>query len=213
MLGRCEEPRGERVERLGRDFVEHEPALLGPARELAAGAVELAVGRQNAQLLRIVARTGCRQPEQEVVRVRGKYDRIRAAGAELGGDIGLRLGPDLVHHPVPFVVGQPRGVVPRLGLSVEAGVGPEMVAVRGEMEPLGVGLDAPREQILEAQRSVLSAHNSGKIRLSSVERRYAAPAEPPVPRLLPMIRSTVSTCLCRHIASASSRSTSFSASW
>jgi len=40
-----------------------------------------------------------------------------------------------------------------------------------ERQPLGIGRQAPREQLLEAQRSVLSAHSSGKMRLSRVERR------------------------------------------
>ena len=54
----------------------------------------------------------------------------------------LRLGPDLVHHLVPFAVGEPGGVVPRLDLALEARVGPEMMAVRGEVQPSGIGAEA-----------------------------------------------------------------------
>ncbi len=54
-------------------------------------------------------------------------------------DIRLRLGPDLAQDLVPFVVGQTGGVVPRLGLAVEAGVGPQVMAVRGEVQALGIG--------------------------------------------------------------------------
>ena len=46
------------------------------------------------------------------------------AGAELGGDVALRLRPDLAHHPVPLAVGQTGRVLPALDLPVEAGVGP-----------------------------------------------------------------------------------------
>jgi hypothetical protein len=53
--------------------------------------------------------------------------------------MALRLGPDFAHHLVPLEVGEAGGVVPRLGLALEAGVGPQMVAVRGEMQPLGIG--------------------------------------------------------------------------
>jgi hypothetical protein len=85
--------------------------------------------------------------------------------------MALRFGPYLVHHLVPLAVGEPGRVVPRLDLAVVARVGPQMMAVRGEMQPVGIGREAPTEQILEAQRSVLSAHSSGNIRLSRVERR------------------------------------------
>src|SRR6185369_4827374 len=98
-------------------------------------------------------------------------DRIRLSGPKLARDIGLRFGPDFAHHLVPLAVGEPRGVVPRLDLPVEAGVGPEMMAVRSEVQPSGIGAEAPREQSLEAQRSVLRAQSSGKTRLSSVARR------------------------------------------
>jgi hypothetical protein len=46
-----------------------------------------------------------------------------------------------------------------------------MVAVRRHVQPPGIGGEAAREQRLEAQRAVLSDHNSGKARFSSVERR------------------------------------------
>src|SRR5437764_308115 len=126
--------------------------------------------------------------------------------------MGLRLGPDLVHHFVPLAVREAGGVVPRFDLPLEARVGPKVMAMRREMQPLGIRRQAAAEQRLETQRAVLSDHSSGKTRLSRVARRYGAPAEPPVPGLLPMIRSTVSTCLCRQASSASSMSTSFSAS-
>ena len=89
-------------------------------------------------------RRGGEQPDQEVVGVGRKDDRVGLAGAELGGDIGLGLGPDLAHDLVPLAVGEPGGVVPRLDLALEAGVGPQMMAVRGEVQPLGIGAEAAR---------------------------------------------------------------------
>ena len=76
------------------------------------------------------------------MRVRGEDDRVRLPGAELARDLGLGLGPDLAHHLVPLAVGEAGGVVPRLDLPLEAGVGPEMMAVRGEMQPVGIGRQA-----------------------------------------------------------------------
>src|SRR5690348_9387203 len=206
-----EEAVGETVERLRRNRFDRDPPFLLPARKLPPRTVEFAVGREDPQLSGLPGRRGD-QPDDELVGVGREGDRIRRAGAELAGHLPLRRRPELVHDLVPLAVGKPGSVVPRFHMRVEARVGPEVVAVRCEMQPVGVRSKAPAEQALEAQRSVLSAHSSGKTRFSSVARRYGAPAEPPVPGLLPMIRSTVSTCLWRHEASASSISTSFSAS-
>ena len=173
-LRRGEEPVGEAVERLGRDSLDLDPALLFPTRELSARAVELAIAGEDPKRAAFARRRGDK-PDEEIVRVRRKDDRVRIAGAELARDMRLRLGPDLVHDLVPFAVGEARGVFPRLHMPVEAGVGPEVMAVRGEVQPLGIGAEAPAEQRFEAQaetsKLVLSDHSSGKIRLSSVERR------------------------------------------
>ena len=105
------------------------------------------------------------------MRVAGEHNGIGLVRAELGGDVRLCLRPDLAHDLVPLAVGKGRGVGPRLHLPIEAGVGPQVMTVRGEVQSAGVGAQTAAEQRLEAQRSVLSAHNSGKTRLSSVERR------------------------------------------
>lgn len=47
----------------------------------------------------------------------------------------------------------------------------------------------------EANERERIAHRSGNAGRNSVPRRYAAPDEPPVPVLAPMIRSTILTCL------------------
>ena len=146
------------------------PAVFLPARELAPRAVELAVAGQHAERPGAARRGGDQADEKSWV-FGAKTIASRDAGAELGRDLGLRRGPDLVHHLVPLAVGEPRGVVPRLDLPVEAGVGPQMMAVRGEVQPAGIGPRLRREQPFETQRSVLSDHSSGNTRFSSVERR------------------------------------------
>ena len=40
------------------------------------------------------------------MRVGSEDYRVRLAAAELGGDFGLSHGPDVVHHLVPFAVGE-----------------------------------------------------------------------------------------------------------
>ena len=101
----------------------------------------------------------------------GEDDRRRHVRPELARDVVLRFRPDLVHHSVPLAVRKPSGVVPGLDLPFEARVGPQMMAVRREMQPLGIRRQAAGEQRLETQRAVLSDHNSGKTRFSSVERK------------------------------------------
>src|SRR5690349_2200976 len=96
---------------------------------------------------------------------------IALTGPELASDMALRLGPHLVHHLIPLAVGEAGGVIPCLDLSFEAGVRPEVMAVRREVQPLGIRRQAAAEQRLETQRAVLSDHNSGNTRFSSVARR------------------------------------------
>ncbi len=72
---------------------------------------------------------------------------------------------------IPLGVGESRGVVPALHLPVETGIGPQMMAVSGHVQPPGSGRNTTRKQMLMAQRSVLSDHNSGKARLVRVEAR------------------------------------------
>ena len=165
---RGEEALGKILERLGGDGLDLEPAVLCPARELAPRRMEFAVARQHAQPLGIAARARRRQPDQEIMRIRREHDRRRIAAPQFVGDMGLRLGPHLAHHAVPLAVGKPRGILPAFDLPGEARVGPQMMAVRGEVQPPGSGAKALREQRLEAHRLVLSDHSSGKARLVSV---------------------------------------------
>ena len=147
--------------------------------------------------------------------LRGKDNRRRVAGAKFDRDLGLCLGPYLAHHLVPFAVGKARGVVPSFDLAVETDVGPQMMAVRGDVQAVAA---RPRgfskTGALKLKFRYCSDQSSGKARLSSVEREIGRAL--PIRRcrvLMPMIRSTVRTCLCRQATKASSISTSFSASW
>jgi hypothetical protein len=65
--------------------------------------------------------------------VAGENHGVGPRSAEFGGDLRLRLWPQLAHHPLPLAVGKPGGVLPALDLPGEAGVGPQVVAVRGHM--------------------------------------------------------------------------------
>ena len=145
-------------------------AGLLPSRELAPGAVELAVAGEHPDRPGLAKRQPIRRTSSSWV-LGANTIASGMSGPELGRDLALGLGPDLVHHLVPLAVGKPGGVVPRFDLPVEARVGPEMMAVGSEMEPVRIGAEAAAEQPFEAQRSVLIAHSSGKTRFSSVARR------------------------------------------
>lgn len=59
--------------------------------------------------------------------------------------MSLGLGNHLPEHQIPFVVGMTVGVEPSLLLRLETGVRPQMVAVRGEMQPVRAA-DRAREK-------------------------------------------------------------------
>ena len=105
------------------------------------------------------------------MRVRRKHDRVRHCRTEFVRHMALRLGPDLVHDPVPLAVSQSRRIFPAFDLPFEAGVRPQMMAVGGHVQPVRIGAEAPREKRLETQSDVLSDQSSGKARFSSVDRR------------------------------------------
>ncbi|MDC7811583.1 hypothetical protein [Sphingomonas koreensis] len=51
--------------------------------------------------------------QQQIVGVAGEDDGRRVGQTQLGGDLSLRSGIDLAHHPAPFMVGEACGVFPR----------------------------------------------------------------------------------------------------
>ena len=102
--------------------------------ELAADAVELAVGGDQPGPGAPQVEAG-EQPDHQLVRAGGQGDltvrvvqQAAVAGAHLVG---------LGHGAVPLVVGGGRGVVERLGLPLAGHVGPRLVGMAGEEQPLG----------------------------------------------------------------------------
>ena len=209
-----EEAGGKVVPGIGRNLGQDDLAAFDPAGELAARAVEFAVAGQHAQGPAARSARGCGgEADEKIMGIGREQHRIGKAASEFIGDVRLSLDPHFAHHPVPLAVGQPGGVFPAFDLTGEAGVGPEMMAVRGKVQPTRSRGEASGKQALEAHSWVRSAQSSGKARFVRVDSRYLTPAEPPVPILPPMIRSTVSICLCRQPESAASMSISFSANW
>ena len=168
-LRRVEETLGKTVERLNGNSLDDSRARFLPPGELPAGTVELAVAGQHAN--GPVPGAGGEQADQQLVSIWREHDGVGLTRSELSRDLGLRGGPHLAHHLVPFEVGEQGRILPRLHVTIEARVGPEVMAMGREMQPLRIRAEAPAEQVLEAQRCVLSAQSSGKTRLSSVDRR------------------------------------------
>jgi hypothetical protein len=172
---------GQRVD--GRRRHAHDVhADLGQAQELAAHAVELAVGRD--------------EPEPAgVAPARGRFERGQEADHQLvrvrrQGHLARRVlhqeaeaGPHLVglgHGAVPFVVHRGGGVVERLDLALACHVGPRLVGVAGEQQPLGhaesavvrrQGLGRRRRAVGGGHSALLMAQRSGKAAWESVVRR------------------------------------------
>ena len=164
-----------------------EPGLAQP-RELAAQRVELAVGAHEPRARAQVERR--EQADDELVGVDAQGDlavRVAEQRPKAGAHL-LGLG----ERPPPLLVHVARGVVEGLDLALERDVRPRLVRVPGQQQPLG---DAEARVVLgqRVHRRLRTAHRSGKAASKSVVRRYAAPDEPPVPALSPMVRSTILT--------------------
>ena len=140
-----------------------------PARGLAAEAVELAVAGKDAQR---PARQRRGDGEQQHMGVRSEHQGARIGQPEFGRDMRLGRGPDLAHHPLPFAVGKAHAVLPGGELADIGGIGPQMMRMRGEVQPLGRRRQRALEQVLVARHSwVRSVQSSGKARLASVDSR------------------------------------------
>ena len=162
-----------------RHRLQRDRARLGPARRLAAKAVELAIARQHARLVLAHRR---KNTHQQLVRVRREHDAVRRWQFQLRRDIGLRLRPDLAHHAVPFVIRQTRRVVPRFLLPLEAGVGPQVMAVRRKVQPLRRRAQRSREEPLEAHSLFLTICSSASTAPESTAARSCSPdrTRPPI---------------------------------
>ena len=175
------EPLGERVDRVHGHADDGQPLLLEPV-ELAPDGVELPRGRHESRPR--PQRQGGEKADHEFVRVRAQRAvpvvRALRASEEFGvpGADPIPAGKRLL----PLPVHEPGGVLPGPELSREAAVGPRLVRMSGEEQPLRdpeagivrserVGLPV---QILRREarhRSVRIAHRSGNTgRFSDVRR-------------------------------------------
>src|SRR5688572_27454264 len=101
-----------------------------------------------------------------------------------------------LEREIPDVVDMLGGIEPGLLLRLERHIGPRLMRVAGQQNPLGYakatvmlgklfGADHSSERI---------AQRSGKAGWLSVLMRYSAPADPPVPIFVPIVRCTIFTC-------------------
>jgi|GEM_PF-6302592 len=97
--------------------------------------------------------------------------------AQFARDVSLSLGDDLAEDQVPFAIGETVGLGPGPDLAVEAGVGPQVVAVGGEMQALGIKTERAREQGLVVHEITLTRMTT---RVTGQRKRRAAFANPPL---------------------------------
>ena len=163
------QPLGERLHRPGREPDDLEPLLPQPP-ELAPQRVELAVGRD--ELRPLPQRQRGQEPQHELVRVRSERDRRAGVVEQPPHPVAQPLR--LRERPLPLEVRVLGRVLPRLELPLAPDVGPRLVRVAGQQQPLG---DAELRVVLRerVQSSLRTAQRSGKNGLCSVERRYSAP--------------------------------------
>ena len=139
-------------DRLHRDARELGQArLLEPAR-LAREAVELAIGAEQPR--RPPGRQARQQTVQEPVAVGREDDVLGPAQAEDARDAPLGGGGDLAQDRLPLAIGQARRVQPTARLGLEGHVRPQVVAVRGEVQPPRVRLQEAPEVRLVTQASL-----------------------------------------------------------
>ena len=165
-----------------------EPGL-GEPRELAAQRVELAVGAHEARAPAQVE--GREQADDELVGVDAQGDLAAGVAEQRAGS--RRAPRSALANARPHFSSTWRAASSKAStLALERDVRPRLVRVPGQQQPLG---DAEARvvvgQWVHSRRR--TAHRSGKAASKSVVRRYAAPDEPPVPALSPMVRSTILT--------------------
>src|SRR6266567_577267 len=116
---------------------------------------------------------------------------------------------------IPHVIDMFGSIEPRLLLRFERHVRPRLVRVAGEQNAFGnAKAGVVLGQLLRIDQSAdRIAQRSGNAGWLIVVKRYSAPAEPPVPGFVPIVRWTIFTCRYRHSMNPSSKSTSRSAIW
>src|SRR5205814_3668085 len=116
--------------------------------------------------------------------VRRISEQPREASAHEGG---------LLRRALPFVVDELRRIEPRALLRLEALVWPCLMRVPRQQHALRHAEARVVRRERRRQRWLRISHRSGNNGLESVVARYAAPVDPPVPRLVPIVRSTIFT--------------------
>ncbi len=141
--------RGEIVERFGGDALDRDQAVFLQPRDLAGEGMKFAVAREDAQRPQRQRR---QQPQHEFVGVGRERNRCRIGQRQQRRDAALRARDHLAEDLLPFAVGEPRGVGDRLAMRLAGGVGPIMVAVRGEVDASGRGLAELRKMRMQVER-------------------------------------------------------------
>jgi hypothetical protein len=66
----------------------------------------------------------------------------------------LRLAPNRTHHLIPFVIGKRGCILPCFHLTRKARIGPQMVAVRCEVQPVGIRRQGAGKEMLIGQNNL-----------------------------------------------------------
>ncbi len=80
--------------------------------------------------------------------VGGEDHRVRGRQVQFAGDVRLGLGNDPPEDQLPFPVRELIGLDPGPQLAVETRIRPQVMAVRREMQPLGIQRQGAGEQVL-----------------------------------------------------------------
>jgi hypothetical protein len=144
----CHQSVRERGHRLDGNAGDRGKRVLLEPPDLPPEAVKLAVGREHTD--RLARREQREQAHDEAMGVGPEGDRRRVRQVEDPRHMALRRRHDLSEYLLPLAVGEARGVEPALLLRREGDIGPEVMAVGGEMQPLRIGGDEAREVSLVA---------------------------------------------------------------
>ena len=138
---------------------------LYPTGHLPAKAVKLAIGGQHPHR---PFWNGGKDTDEKVVRVWREGNRRWIGQAQFARDVALRLTPNRPHDVAPFQVRHTGRIFPSRRLTIETGIGPQMVAVRCKMQPVRIGRERAGEEVFVGHNSVLNDQSSGNARLPSV---------------------------------------------
>jgi len=144
-------PLGERLERLGRNDLDLGLSGFLPAQELAPSRVELGIRGQHAE--RALALDPRDQAEQELMRGGREGDAPRVGPADPARHPLLEPGEQLAEDHLPLAIEALDREVGRSRMPLQRPVQPPVVAVRGEVQAVGVGRGGSLEQVSVTHRS------------------------------------------------------------